>query len=235
MTGPRQRWFALVCIIPFVGCSSSTQQGPAASQTTAAKEKVDRTRCQKDGKRIVTLDVNQDQRADIWKYFERRTIANAEVDMLTCKATDLNFDTRRDVWYHYDDRGDIALEEMDLDFDGTIDMVTIRMNGKIIRQELDTNYDGTPDIWKYFEQGVLTQIHRDSNWDGNVDYWEYYEGGKLDRIGYDSTGDGQVDKWDREPLPEEGGAMASDASSAGEASSAESGGEGTPAGEEATQ
>jgi hypothetical protein len=181
------------------GCSGSDQKDPStAASITSSKE--DRSRCNASGKRVVTLDLNQDKRPDIWKIYSTKSEGGTTLDILTCKEQDLNFDGRKDIWIYYDDKGNREMEEMDFDFDGKIDMVTFRRGGKVIRQEMDTNFDGKVDIWKYYNSDeALERVERDSNYDGRVDYWEYYEGGQLDRIAYDKDGDGKPDEFDRAP------------------------------------
>jgi hypothetical protein len=193
----RARWVAVASLL-LVGCPEAQKaqpEGPKGMQTS----KEDRSRCNTTGKRVVTLDLNQDKQPDVWKIYGVKNEGGAKVDILTCKEQDLNYDGRKDVWIYYDDQGNRELEEMDLDFDGKVDLVTVRRGGKVVRQELDTNYDGKADIWKYYEEEVLVRVERDSNYDGKVDYWEYYEGGQLDRVGYDKDGDGKPEEFDRAP------------------------------------
>ncbi|MCC6749399.1 MAG: hypothetical protein IT371_17175 [Deltaproteobacteria bacterium] len=192
---------ALLGFSLFVGCNGQQTAGPRTGPTGPDVAGEDKSRCDPTGKREVKLDLNRDDKADVWNLYSSHSEGGSKVDVLTCKAVDLNFDGRRDLWKYFDERGNLTMEEMDLDFDGKVDMVTIRRGGKIVRQEMDTNYDGKPDIWKHFEEEALARVDRDSNHDGKVDYWEYYEGGNLDRIGYDKDGDGKVDVWDRAPAP----------------------------------
>ncbi len=191
----------LVCCTMLLGCSGGEGQKakPQTGPTNLQTSKEDRSRCDKKGKRVIPLDLNQDKEPDVWKIYMSKMEAGAKVDVLSCKEQDLNFDGRKDIWIYYDEAGNRQMEEMDLDFDGKIDLVTIRRGGKIIRQELDTNYDGAPDIVKHFEEEVLVRVERDSNTNGKIDYWEYYEGGELDRVGYDKNGDGRPDEFDRAP------------------------------------
>lgn len=189
------------------GCKSS--EGSAKGKTTTPTKgkggSAGPSRCNAQGKRVVKLDLNQDKQPDVWKIYKSKVEQGAKVDVLTCKERDLNFDGRKDIWYYYDADGNIQKEEMDLDFDGSTDLVTIRRAGKVVRQEMDTNHDGKPDVWKQYEEEVLTRIDRDTNYNGKVDYWEYYEGGQLDRIGFDLDGDGRVDRWERSNRPAQGG------------------------------
>ena len=194
-------WLGVVGLSFLLGCSGEAQKAQPETGGKRGLEgaKEDRSRCNTSGKRVVTLDLNQDKQPDVWKIYAVKSEGGSKVEVLTCKEQDLNYDGRKDVWIYYDDQGSRQMEEMDLDFDGKVDLVTIRRGGKVVRQELDTNYDGKPDIIKYFEDEVLVRVERDSNNDGKVDYWEYYEGGQLDRVGYDKDGDGKPDDFDRAP------------------------------------
>ncbi|PID37939.1 MAG: hypothetical protein CSA24_01975 [Deltaproteobacteria bacterium] len=186
-------------LLPAVGCKGTTKgvEKRSAKLSASDKPKAERSRCNTAGKRVVKLDLNQDKQPDVWKLYRTKVEGGAKVDVLTCKERDLNFDGRKDVWYYYDDDGNIRMEEMDLYFDGRIDLVTYRQGGKMVRQEMDTNHNGKADVFKHYEEEILARIERDTNHDGKIDYWEYYEGGQLDRIGYDDDSDGVVDRWDR--------------------------------------
>ncbi|HJZ84137.1 MAG TPA: hypothetical protein VKN99_03160 [Polyangia bacterium] len=160
---------------------------------------MDLSRCDPKGKRVETLDTNNDGKPDVWKMYVPTTQGGQTVDVLVCKEVDLNHDGKVDELAYYDNNGNRVLEKFDLDFDGRIDETIYYEGGKKVRSEFDTDFDDKPDIWKYYEGDRLVRVERDTNHDGRVDYWEYYEGGKLDRIGYDTTGSGRVDKWDRAP------------------------------------
>lgn len=193
---------ALTLALSLAGCKSTE---PKQEGTTAAKAdqpgtgEKDKSRCDTSGKKITTVDINQDGKPDVWKFYATVIENGAKLEVLTCKEVDLNQDGKKDAWIYYDNGGNVANEEYDTDFDGHIDMWTYRQNGKIVREEYDSNFDGKPDIWKFFENEKLTRLERSSKRNGKVDVWEYYEGGKLDRIGYDTTGSGQIDRWDRAP------------------------------------
>jgi hypothetical protein len=185
---------------------------------------VDRSKCDEKGKNIITADTNLDQKPDVWKFYQSVDVGGQKTEILTCKEVDLNHDGTIDLVYYYDDKGaTLTLDEADTDFDGKFDMTRYYANGKVVREELDTNFDGKTDVWKYFEDEKLVRQERDTNGDGKVDEWEYYEGGKLDRIGYDTTGNGTVNKWDRAPEGEDetgGGAAAAPAAGVAPASPA---------------
>jgi len=192
-------FFACCTIVCGCGGGEAQRSKPKTGPSGFQVSKEDRSRCDRKNKKVVPLDLNQDQEPDVWKIYMAKTENGAKVDVLSCKEQDLNFDGRRDIWIYYDDVGNRQMEEMDLDFDGKVDLVTIRRGGKVIRKELDTNYDGRPDILQHFEEEVLVRVERDSNTNGKIDYWEYYEGGDLDRVGYDKDGDGRPDEFDRAP------------------------------------
>ena len=190
---------ALAACFALAACNGNNNKGPKTGPPGKEKKSAKLSRCSPEGKRVVELDLNRDKQPDVWNLYASKIEGGAKVDLMSCKAIDLNFDGRRDVWKYYNDAGSLVREEMDLDFDGRIDLVTIRRAGKIHKQEMDTNYDGKTDIFKHFEEGQLVRVDRDSNYNGKIDYWEYYEGGQLDRIGYDRDGDSRVDHWDRAP------------------------------------
>jgi hypothetical protein len=199
---------AALLALTLAACGETQKQsvnGPVLGSNIPAAPNVDRSKCDDKGKQVVTADTNQDQKPDVWKFFQNTQQNGQQVQVLACKQVDLNHDGRIDIVYYYDDKGaQTTLEEFDLDFDGKFDMTVYYVNGKKVREEFDSNYDQRPDLWKYFEEEKLVRVERDTNNDGKVDEWQYYEGGKLDRIGYDTTGSGRVDRWDRAPENEEG-------------------------------
>src|SRR5579871_5272529 len=183
-----------------VACGESPKHAEmvnAKGSNVPTPPNVDRTKCDDKGKNVVTADTNQDQKADVWKFYSTVDVGGQKTEVLACKEVDLNLDGKIDITRYYAD-------------------------GKLVREELDTNFDQRPDVWKYYENEKLVRIERDNNGDGKVDEWQYYEGGKLDRIGYDTTGNGTVNKWDRAPEGDEaeGGSGAAPASGGGAAASA---------------
>jgi len=187
--------------LTLAGCAGEQKTAPATpgsmTSNVVGAPPVDRTRCKAEGKRVVTTDLNNDKKADVWKYY----VPNGQgADVLTCKQIDYNHDGKVDSVYYYDDAGvQTTLEEFDMDFDGRFEETVYYVGGKKVRIEMDMDFDGKADVWKFFEDEKLVRMERDTNNDGKVDQWEYYEGGKLDRIGYDTTGSGKVDRWDRAP------------------------------------
>jgi hypothetical protein len=202
-------WLASVWLLAASGCAGT--QKPAPGTPEALK---DDRRCDRAGKKVEEIDLNNDGKPDVWKLYTTIIEGGTSVNVLTCKEIDVNFDGRKDMWEHYDAAGNKELEEFDLDFDGKIDLWVVYQNGKKIREEMDTNFDGKPDLFKYYDNDKLTRIERSSKQNGRIDTWEFYEGGKLDRIGYDTTGAGKPDRWDRAPddsVPAEATAQAAPA------------------------
>jgi hypothetical protein len=207
-------WLALLPVVALAACGSTPKHAEMVSSAPNAEAglAVDRSKCNETGKNVVTADTNQDQKPDVWKYFQTVDMGGQKIEILTCKQIDLNHDGKIDLVYYYDDKGaQTTMEEADLDFDGKFDITVYYVNGKKVREELDTNFDQRPDVWKYYEDEKLVRTERDTNGDGKVDEWQYYEGGKLDRIGYDSTGSGKVDRWDRAPEGDDEAAAAAPA------------------------
>lgn len=207
-----KRLIGIVGVAAGCGGSATMEAKLDTGAPQTAQEKADLLRCDPANKRIVKLDLNKDDKPDVFKLFATKQEGGQNVEYLTCKEVDINFDGRKDVWFYYSDTGARTREEMDLDFDGKIDLVTFRQSDKVVRQELDTDFDGKADIWRHFEAEKIARVERDSDRNGRIDYWEYYEGGALDRIGYDLDGDGKVDRWDRAPPPEVPPSSASGAS-----------------------
>src|ERR1022692_113664 len=216
-------WLALLPVAALAACGETPKHAEMVSSGSngPAGPAVDRSKCSDTGKNVVTADTNQDQKPDVWKYFQTIDMGGQKTDVLTCKQVDLNHDGKIDLVYYYDDKGSqISMDEADLDFDGKFDITRYYVSGKLVREELDTNFDQRTDVWKYYEGEKLVRIERDTNGAGKVNEWQYYEGGKLDRIGYDSTGTGKVDKWDRAPEGDEASEGAAAAPAAGAAPAA---------------
>jgi hypothetical protein len=107
--------------------------------------------------------------------------------------SDVNKDGKTDGWT-YVNNGIVEKQEMDINFDGTIDAVYVyEWGGKVKEEMLDTDYDGRMDNWRTYEDGRLVEDHIDSDADGEVDIWFYIDRGKIIRLEKDTTGDGKPD------------------------------------------
>src|SRR3954463_8943029 len=127
------------------GCASSEKPaaqtgGDAAKGEQPGSMGRDKSRCDPGGKKVATVDLNQDNKADVWKFYATVTENGANLEVLTCKEVDLNFDGKKDMWVYYDNAGNINSEEYDLDFDSKIDLWVYRQNGHIVREEFDSNF-----------------------------------------------------------------------------------------------
>lgn len=144
-----------------------------------------------DGQVEQQIDINSDGKPDVFNYFQPRSDGPRT---LKRKDVDLNWDGQIDVrtWFNAD--GSIEKEEMDGDFDHTVDWVDHYQGGKRVLSEVDTDYNGAFDLFKIYEAGKVRRKERDSNGDGRVDYWEYLdENGVVQKVGRDIDGDGVMD------------------------------------------
>lgn len=156
-------------------------------------------RCDRKLGRELLVDLNQDGRPDVRKVF--KSVGEDEVQV--CREADLNFDGTKDVFVYFEDTGRILRDEVDLDFDQRIDIVSYWSNGKVVKQEIDTNSDGLVDRVRYLQNDQPIRLEGDTDGDGRVDLWEYYVSGRLVRVGTDENGDGKADKWFRDNFTEE--------------------------------
>ncbi len=145
-----------------------------------------------DGFRKVMLDVDGDRQADVTNYY--RAGEGDDATLLVRKEIDLNFDGKVDVTQIWKD-GAMTQEQIDADFDGRTDWTDFYSDGERIRAEWDTGFDGTPDVIRYYEGGKLARLEMDTTGDSSIDYWEYYEAGVMQRSGWDLDADGKIDKW----------------------------------------
>ncbi len=172
--------------------SEDSQSAPQAANPNLRALRVDDLRCSMQGHRADQQDLNHDGRADLVSlYAETGTT-------LSCRQADFNFDGRLDAYFHYDDKGVLAREQFDLDYDGRIDIGRTFKDGKLVLDEQDTNRDGFVDAWRRYDKGRLLRIETDRDGDGRADMFAYYVAGRVDRIGYDVNGDGRVDQWDHD-------------------------------------
>jgi antitoxin component YwqK of YwqJK toxin-antitoxin module len=113
----------------------------------------------------------------------------------------MNFDGRVDVWQYPGSGGEVAEEEMDLDLDGTVDMVNYFEGGEIKRKEMAVAFDEKFSIVKYYnDKGRLLRVERDKDGDGVTDVWGYYnKKGERERVGWDDNGDGVPDSFNQLP------------------------------------
>src|SRR3954470_19384847 len=127
---------ALSCAVMAAGCAASEKPaaqsgGDAAKGEQPGAMAKDKSRCDPSGKKVTTVDLNTDQKPDVWKFYATVVEHGANLEVLTCKEVDLNFDGKKDMWVYYDNAGNINNEEYDLDFDSRIDLWVYRQQGHI--------------------------------------------------------------------------------------------------------
>jgi hypothetical protein len=142
------------------------------------------------------VDLDTDGKPDIQNFYRERADAPR---LLVRKDLDLNRDGKVDVVSFFDEDGNLEREEMDSDYDGTLDWTDHYQKGVRVMSEYDTDHDGRPNVFKYYirgEDGVvrLDRKERDEDGDGKIDVWERFDiNGAVVRTGRDTDGDGKVD------------------------------------------
>jgi hypothetical protein len=84
---------------------------------------LDRAGCDPTGKATVVTSKGADGQINRWRYYAMVRRGGASVKVLKCEAADTNGDGYVDARHFYDDRGQLTLEQRDLDFDGRAEVV----------------------------------------------------------------------------------------------------------------
>jgi hypothetical protein len=161
-----------------------------------------------DGMKGERFDLNLDGTADIIKWVRYRDrsgqlLADARlkeprgeyVEVIMRKEMDTNLDGKMDVIRNYNRRGALTGEQVDTEFDGSLETEATVVEGMVTRVTIDLTGDGKPESTRYYRNGQLQRIERDPNSDGLTDTWSHFENQALTRIGTDYDGDGGVDDW----------------------------------------
>ncbi len=177
-----------VALLYATGCSKSKkkkttpdtqkteQTGPRFQLSVVQGDESSLLRCKvPEGGRLVTFDINRDKDKNIDIWKVFRADGT-----LACREMDLNFDGSRDLIIKYYDNGrDPRVIWQDQDFNGKFDIVLyIRPDGTLEKTEMDTNSDGKIDLWKEY------RINRDKE---NVVF----------SVTRDLDHDGYKDYWER--------------------------------------
>src|SRR6266581_1525478 len=80
--------------------TAATEMGNKAAQPAPSQA----SHCDTGGKHVIELDMNKDQKADVWKVYHASMENGTKVEVLECKEVDLNFDGKKDIWVFYDDQ-----------------------------------------------------------------------------------------------------------------------------------
>ncbi len=188
----------IIAALILAGCGGA-HKGTGAKHASRSRKgglgRIDEgRRCESKDGRESLVDLNQDDIPDVRKVY--KTVGKDEV--LVCREADMNFDGVKDIFVFFDDQGQIIRDEVDLDYDHQIDIISTYAKGKVVKQEMDTNSDGLVDRVRHLKDNVPFRVEGDMNGDGRVDLWEYYEDGRLVRLGTDENGDGKADTWSRD-------------------------------------
>jgi hypothetical protein len=85
-------------------------------------------------------------------------------------SSDRDNDGAVDYLLQLDGEGNKLYEELDFNYDGTMDDFYFYSDGILARREIDTNYDGEVDVWVYLHEGVyIERYERDFDFDGTID------------------------------------------------------------------
>ncbi len=202
--------FPFLVSLALMGCGAKsadpvTSPGAGPTETSSGGEVADAGRCMPNGPgyEVSEYDTSGDNTPDVRKLFKTMGEGSLARLVLVCREADLNGDRRKDIVRLYNDEGRPAREEVDRDFDGTIDEISHFTNGRITLREVDTSGDGMIDTKIFYESGVPVRAERDMKARSNLatwqpDRWEYYVEGRTVRVGTDLDGDGKVDRWDRD-------------------------------------
>mgnify|MGYP001169255089 CR=1 FL=1 len=168
---------------------------------------------------VEKFDLNGDGKPDVWKTYSviggapaaagddagaQPVIDPANKERLLARSEmDVNFDGKVDMKQVYNKDGAMIREEMDLDFDGNNDAIDYYRDGKITRREMYAGFSKQVSMWKYYDEGALIRKERDTTGDGKADTFEYYEDGAIQRIGLDQNGDGKPDYYEVAKTEEE--------------------------------
>ena len=140
-----------------------------------------------------SFDLNGDDKPDVWRHY----VQKGKDKILSHKVFDLNFDGKPDFKRVYTPDGKVVRDELDMDFDESVDRVIYYKNNRLDRKEVSLQGDERPEIFKYYDKkGNLYLLEGDRDADSVLDYWEHYRDGKLVRRGHDHDKDGKPDHWD---------------------------------------
>jgi len=170
-----------------VGSQAADPSGSTISETALADE----------GLIQQSVDFDGNGKAEIINFYQVRTDGSRQ---LVRKQVDMNRDGKVDVKTALNERGEIAREDIDGDYDGTFEWVDHYQDGVRMITEYDTDGDGKPNVFKYYVKDgsgkvYLDRKERDENSDGKIDLWEKFDAtGAVTITGRDKDGDGNMDE-----------------------------------------
>ena len=118
------------------------------------------------------IDINGDGKADQFIYTTKE-------GQIRYAQHDFNFDQVLDMTEFYDESGNHTSDEIDLDYDGIVDLIVTYQNGLPIRKEYSIDFEGNRHGVQLFDsEGNRTMVYRDTDRDGKADLVEYYHPGE---------------------------------------------------------
>src|SRR5687768_15326081 len=198
----RSKFVVLAVLAALAACKGKKQDTLSNQVSDTGIPKVDPTLCNTDGKNVITYDLNNDNRPDVWRLYKTEDEGGTKFEFMTCKQVDFDHDGRMDWVVAYNRKGASLSEKADFDYDGKFDMSAVydTKTTHVAEVERDTNFDGKFDVKEIYDsQGGLSNIRRDRNGDNQPDQWEQYKNTVLVAILYDENYDGRVDR--REEIP----------------------------------
>ena len=106
-------------------------------------------------------DMNNDGKIDRWV-----RINGGIVDKV---SFDRDFDGSVDYIIFYTEESEKKEEQLDFNYDGSMDDFYYYAAGKMKRREIDTNFDGMIDIWVYLDGIYIQKYEKDIDFDGKID------------------------------------------------------------------
>jgi antitoxin component YwqK of YwqJK toxin-antitoxin module len=181
-------------------CGGKNKQQKKDEEAPKTVEVERRTEYVRDGDKLLRKsDSNGDGKPDVYKHFVRYPDPdNPAVTKrrLVEMEIDVDFDGEIDVVRKYSESGNLKTERVDVDLDGDIDVIRYYDGGSLSHKEI-LDETGKVLATRHYTNGTLLRVERDTDGNGRVDYWEYYEQGALDRVGRDYNDDGAADSWQR--------------------------------------
>ena len=111
---------------------------------------------------VLESDINNDGEIDGWTYL----LDSGKLDK---QEIDMNFDGEVDSVYIYEPDGKIREEILDTDFDGRMDNWRMYEKGDLVLDKVDSDYNGTVDVWYHVDRSRIYRIERDTTGDGQPD------------------------------------------------------------------
>jgi hypothetical protein len=196
-------WKLVAIAVLLAACKGKKQDTvPKHAATSTEIPNVDPTLCDTAGKNVVTSDLNNDNKPDVWRLYKAEDEGGTTIEFMTCKQVDFNGDGQKDWVVAYNRKGNPIFEKRDIDYDGKFEMSATydAKTGHYAEIDRDMDGDGRYEVKELYDsRGMLTSVRRDRNGDGQPDQWEQYKDTILIAILYDDDYDGRVDR--REEIP----------------------------------